>query len=291
MNLWRHIEEHITRASGSVFQLNTPVARLGGSNNASRQISDGHRDYFLKTNHAKFTGMFAAEAEALEVLARSNTVRVPAPLCHGAYDNSCYIVLEYLPLRSRGDMALLGRQLAAMHAVTSDTFGWHINNTIGLTAQINTPSNHWVDFWRHHRLGFQLNLAADNGYNGDLQNIGERLLSDCHRLFEHYAPKASLLHGDLWSGNHGALAHGVPVIFDPALYYGDRETDMAMTTLFGGYDNAFYCAYNEIWPLDEGYAVRKTFYNIYHILNHLNLFGGAYQRQAIDMIRRVLCEL
>ncbi|HEY9201212.1 MAG TPA: fructosamine kinase family protein, partial [Gammaproteobacteria bacterium] len=110
-------------------------------------------------------------------------------------------------------------------------------------------------------------------------------------LFSDYQPQPSMLHGDLWGGNAAALADGTPVIFDPAFYYGDRETDIAMTTLFGGFSPAFYDAYNESWPLDAGYPSRKHLYNLYHLLNHLNLFGSGYLGQAIASAERVLAEI
>jgi fructosamine-3-kinase len=175
--------------------------------------------------------------------------------------------------------------------VTADRFGWHIDNTIGSTPQPNSPADNWVEFWREQRLGFQLQTAAGSGYGGELQRLGERLLAEMPALFTTHDPVPSMLHGDLWGGNYGALRDGTPVIFDPAFYYGDREADLAMTTLFGGFGGQFYAAYNEAWPLDDGYEVRKTFYNIYHIINHLNLFGGGYHRQAISMIESVLSSL
>ncbi|MFV2061542.1 MAG: fructosamine kinase family protein, partial [Gammaproteobacteria bacterium] len=141
------------------------------------------------------------------------------------------------------------------------------------------------------RLGFQLELAGQNSYRGSLQKKGDKLMEKMSGLFPDGNPDASLLHGDLWSGNMAVLDTAMPVIFDPAIYYGDRETDIAMTELFGGFSENFYRAYNEHFPLDSGYSIRKTFYNIYHILNHLNLFGGGYGQQAESMIDKVLSEL
>ncbi len=145
-----------------------------------------------------------------------------------------------------------------------------------------------MTFWRERRLGFQLQLAAENGYRGQLQRLGDKLLDAMPAFFDGYAPQPSLLHGDLWGGNHAYLADGTPVIFDPAPWYGDRECDLAMTELFGGYGADFYDAYRASYPLDAGYAVRKELYNLYHILNHLNLFGGGYARQAEQMMQRLL---
>jgi len=291
MDLWRHIEQQIELATGAEFHIEGNQGVGGGDINVACRVSGGGRQYFIKTNDASRAYMFEAEAEGLLEMAQSGTVRVPAPVCYGVHGNHCFVVMEYLELGGRADMKLFGRQLAAMHKVTASQFGWRIDNTIGATPQPNTPTHDWVEFWRQHRLGFQLELAASKGYGGELQRSGDRLMSDFPVLFESYRPEASMLHGDLWSGNYGGLPDGEPVVFDPAFYYGDREADLAMTTLFGSFGGDFYAAYNEAWPLDEGYAVRKTFYNVYHIINHANMFGGGYQSQAIGMIKQVLSEI
>lgn len=291
MDIWQHLEQQIIQATSSSFHIHNNQSVGGGCINSAFKVTDDGRSYFIKTNNAGYATMFEAEAEALREMAASKTVRVPEPVCYGEYDNQCYVVMEYLDLVGSADMASFGRQFAAMHKVTADRFGWHIDNTIGSTPQPNTQTDDWIEFWCKQRLGFQLQTAERNGYGGELQHLGERLLADMPALFINHRAEASMLHGDLWGGNYGALQDGTPVIFDPALYYGDREADLAMTTLFGGFGGRFYAAYNEAWPLDEGYEVRKTFYNIYHILNHLNLFGGGYHSQAISMIDRVLSEL
>ena len=164
-------------------------------------------------------------------------------------------------------------------------------NTIGSTPQHNNRHDDWVEFWRQERLGRQLQFAAGNGYGGVLQSQGEKLLERFQGFFQDYQPQASLLHGDLWGGNAAADGRGNPVMFDPACYFGDRETDIAMTELFGGFGAEFYAAYQAEYPLDAGYKVRKTLYNLYHILNHLNLFGRAYLAQANNMIEGLLAEL
>jgi fructosamine-3-kinase len=291
MNLWQHLEQQITQLTGSSFHIHNTQSVGGGCVNPAFNVTDNGRSYFIKTNSASYAYMFEAEAEALREMAATKTVRVPEPVCYGVYGDQCYVVMEHLELGGSADMVRLARQFAAMHRVTADRFGWHIDNTIGATPQPNTQSDNWIEFWREQRLGFQLETAARNGYGGELQRLGECLLSDMPALFVNHEPLPSMLHGDLWGGNYGALRDGTPVIFDPALYYGDREADLAMTTLFGGFGGRFYTAYNEAWPLDQGYEVRKTFYNIYHVINHLNMFGGGYHGQAISMIERVLSEL
>ncbi len=284
-DLSRHIEARISAASGVNFLLQPPAAPLAG------RISDGKRHYFLKTAVASWRAMFEAEAEGLRALAATQTLRVAQPLCAGVYAGSSFIVLEYLTLRGSANQRVLGEQLAMLHRQYAPQYGWQLDNSIGATAQCNSMSADWCAFWREHRLGYQLALAASKGYGGELQRLGERLLADFPRLFSGYTPPASMLHGDLWSGNYGGLADGTPVVFDPAFYYGDRETDLAMTTLFGGFSSDFYAAYNNAWQLDAGYGVRRHFYNLYHIINHANLFGGAYHAQAVATLRQLVAEL
>jgi fructosamine-3-kinase len=240
--------------------------------------------------------MFEAEFEGLIELASSHCIKVPEPLCCGTAGNNAFIAMENLPLGGSGDASQLGQSLAAIHRVTrcsngQPLYGWTRENTIGSTTQRNDDENNWTTFWVRHRLGFQLDLARRKGANGQIVQRGERLCESLGEFFAGYRPEASLLHGDLWSGNVAFDPTGNPVIFDPAVYYGDRETDLAMTELFGGFSSAFYTAYQSHYPLDEGYSTRKTLYNLYHILNHYNMFGGGYLSQAGTMIDRLLGEL
>ncbi len=235
--------------------------------------------------------MFEAEAKGLREIAAAGAVRVPAPVCFGVAGGRAFLALEYLELAGGEGDARLGEQLARLHRHVGDRFGWHMDNTIGATPQINTPMTDWVAFFRRHRLGFQLRLAAERGLGGGLQRKGERLMADMDVLFSGHDPAPSLLHGDLWGGNRGSLTDGTPVVFDPAVYYGDREADLAMTGLFGGFGPDFYAAYRAAWPLDDGYPVRRELYNLYHILNHANLFDGGYAARAESMMDRLLAEL
>lgn len=291
MILLDSIARQISEVTVRNFILQESRSIGGGCINQAMKISDGTNTYFVKINQADLLPMFEAEADALKEMASAADIRVPTPVCHGLAGNQSYLVLGFLDLSGSVDMVRLGRQLAAMHRVGSEQFGWLRNNTIGSTPQMNNRSPDWLDFWRQQRLGFQLRLAASQGYGGEIQRYGELLMERMAGLFDGYQPQASMLHGDLWGGNAAALADATPVIFDPALYYGDRETDIAMTELFGGFGGRFYAAYDEAWPLDPGYKTRKIFYNLYHILNHLNLFGGSYQGQALDMMRRILAEV
>ena len=291
MSLWQSVEQSIQAATGVAcpIQRTTPIG--GGCINAAWCIESGAMRYFVKINAAAKLHMFEAETLGLAALAASHSVRVPRPINSGVAGNEAFLVLEWLDLDGRGSAAQLGQQLAALHRTTAPRFGFNGDNTIGDTPQHNIWADSWPDFWRGQRLGFQLELAARNGLGSSLQTQGERLMVKLDGLFDGYQPQPSLLHGDLWSGNHGYTQAGEPVIFDPAAYYGDREADIAMSELFGGFPADFYAAYREVWPLDAGYPARKTLYNLYHIINHANLFGGSYAKQAEGMARQLLAEL
>jgi fructosamine-3-kinase len=214
---------------------------------------------------------------------------VPEPLACGTGDGEAWLALEFLPLESPTPRAAgrLGARLAVQHRHTTGRFGWHRDNTIGTTPQSNRLHPDWIGFWRDERLAPQLRMAAANGYGREIGARGARLIEALPRLFAGHEPAASLLHGDLWGGNWAMQADGEPVIFDPAVYYGDRECDLAMTELFGGFPREFRAAYEAAWPLDPGFETRRDVYNLYHVLNHLNLFGGTYLVQAIALMDRL----
>jgi fructosamine-3-kinase len=253
-------------------------------------IEGGGRRYFVKTNERSQRHTFAAEADGLAALASSGA-RVPVPVCSGETDDEAFLVLEHLDLRKDGDYAALGRALGRVHALRGEFFGWPRDNYIGTTPQRNARSSSWSDFWREARLSPQLELARRNRLDAALLAKGQHVLEAVPALLAGHVPEASLLHGDLWGGNAGFLPGGEPVLFDPAVYFGDRETDLAMTELFGGFPPDFYSAYAEIAPLDSGYARRKPLYNLYHLLNHANLFGGGYASQAERTMDALLAQL
>ncbi len=288
--LQQEISNSISMATGQPFTIKKLSGASGGCINASFIADDGKQSYFIKMNRADAISMFEAEYQALDEIAKTKTIRVPVPVCTGQSDEQSWLVIEHLRLQRQGNQRQLGEQLAAMHRVTASQYGWVRDNTIGSTQQINQYSNNWVVFFRDQRIGFQLSLAAKNGYGGRLQKSGNALLQCIDDFFDDYRPQPSLLHGDLWGGNYAFLQTGEPVIFDPALYYGDRETDIAMTELFGGFSNEFRASYESCWALDAGYETRKHLYNCYHILNHLNLFGGGYASQAENVMNRLLSE-
>ncbi|CBN58459.1 MULTISPECIES: fructosamine kinase family protein [Kamptonema] len=293
--MWNNIATRITEVTGEKFKIDNRRSVSGGCINQGYQISDSSRSYFVKLNQASQIAMFEAEILGLQQMWDTQTILVPQPICCGTEGNSAYIVLEWLDLGGRGDNQAwekMGCKLAAMHQYNpSDStlsragFGWDINNTIGSTPQINTWTENWADFWAEHRIGYQLKLAKRRGGHFPL---GERLLAAIPDLLADHKPQPSLVHGDLWGGNAGVISTGEPVIFDPASYWGDREVDIAMTELFGGFSAAFYRGYNDVLALEGGYERRKILYNLYHILNHFNLFGGSYESQANQMINQLL---
>ena len=290
---WDTICKHISDSTNRSFTILNKKGVSGGSINEAYMLSDGQNAYFVKLNTPQQEEMFSAEAEGLVELANSKAIKSPTAICWGSDTSSSYIVMDFIDA-GRGkpeSQGLLGEQLASMHRCSADRFGWHRNNTIGSTPQHNTQSDCWIDFFRDHRLGFQLELAARNGFSGRLQKDGDKLLNNLEVFFEDYTPQPILLHGDLWSGNYFFTNNGMPVIFDPAVYYGDRETDLAMTELFGGFSSDFYSAYNETYQLDPNYSDRKTLYNLYHIINHVNLFGSGYLGQVQQMMSKLLSKV
>jgi len=289
---WQAIATHISETTGQAFQLRSRHSIGGGCINSTFRIEGSGQSYFVKLNSPQYLDMFETEAAGLSELGQAAALKVPEPLCWGSTQEQAYLVMEYIPLGGETNSVELGQQLAALHQVTQPQFGWTRDNYIGSTPQVNSLENDWITFWQRHRLGFQLKLAAQKGYRSKrLQNQGTRLVADVGEFFGNYQPQASLLHGDLWSGNYAVAVDGQAVIYDPAIYYGDREADIAMTELFGGFPRRFYDAYQDTWKLDSGYSTRKILYNLYHILNHLNLFGGGYLSQAESMIEMLLSEL
>lgn len=284
---WKEIAEAVARATGMRFEVERHAPTGGGSINRAAVIEGAGQTYFVKLNQASRLAMFEAESEGLAEIAATGTVRVPNAICHGTSGTDAFLVLEFLELKPGDELQAtrLGEQLARLHQHTGKRFGWHRDNTLGTTPQPNDWASDWVAFLRGQRLEHQLRLLDDPG----MSELAEPVLERLPEFFVRYSPEPSLIHGDLWGGNWSGSKGGQPVIFDPAVNYADREMEIAMTELFGGFPDSFRLAYEDAWPLDEGYEKRKPLYLLYHVLNHANLFGGGYLAQArrlLEQLRR-----
>jgi len=291
MDIWDELAAAISRVTGTSFRAERRGTLSGGCINSAFRVCDGDQCFFVKLNDANHQSTFAAEYAGLQELAGSGAIRVPAPIVSGIAADKAFLVTENIVMGGDGDSAVFGRQLAQMHQSQAAQFGWYRDNTIGATPQLNEQESDWITFLQRHRFGYQLQLALKKSGGQKIHDLGLRLVEELPRFFESYQPEPSLLHGDLWGGNYAFSDQGEAVIFDPAVYYGDREADIAMTELFGGFSPKFYAGYAEVWPLDRGYSTRKRLYNLYHIINHFNLFGGGYGVQAEGMIKQLMSEI
>ena len=282
---WANVVEALSDYGIPVDPGSEPRSVGGGDISEAWRLETTDGPLFLKVGNANSFDMFDAEACGLRELEKANAIRVPKVLAVTDYSDGALLALEWLNLGapSIDTPRLLGQQLAALHRCTQTRYGWFRDNTIGLTPQTNSRMDSWPVFYREQRLEYQLGLASENGFRGELQTAGQKLLDNIDTFFVDYVPDASLLHGDLWGGNWSAV-EGQPVIFDPAVYFGDRETDLAMTRLFGGFSREFYEAYDDSWPLNNGSERRVALYQLYHVLNHLNLFGGGYLGRAVALV-------
>jgi len=281
------------RATGIALEPGRARPVGGGCINAAWRLESADGPVFLKTNSARRQDMFEAEADGLAALAQAGGVRAPAVIGTGVAGADAWLMLEWIePGRATAATEeALGRGLALQHRARGQAFGWHRDNWIGATPQENSATGDWADFFAQHRLVPQLDLLEIGGLAGGLIANGRRLVEAVPELLAGHAPAASLLHGDLWSGNWTTDAAGDPWLYDPAVYYGDREADLAMTRLFGGFGQRFYAAYEDAWPLPTGAGLRADLYNLYHVLNHVNLFGSGYLAQARRLVERLLSEV
>ena len=257
-------------------------------------LNTGSSRFFVKISNGRHASTIDAEANGLAALRSTRTIRVPQVFAQLAFEGTSILVLEWLDLGHSRDGAALGAALAALHRAAppcgnaGERFGWSRDNRIGGTPQCNGWLDDWIAFVAERRLRPQLTLAAKQRFEARLLRDGERVIEKLAMLLRDHDPQPSFLHGDLWSGNAGALVSGEPVVFYPAVYVGDREADIAMSELFGGFGTDFYDAYNAAWPLAPDYSIRRDVYNLYHVLNHLNLFGRGYLAQAQGLVARLL---
>ena len=268
------------------------VHAVGGgsiSNTARLDFATGER-VLLKwvTDHADARKMLVEEARSLKSIAATRTVRVPDVLLIAPSSHQPFLLLEWLEPgpRTAANQRALGEQLAALHQHSSAQYGWVADNFIGSLPQSNRRHHSWADFWREERLAPQLALA--NTQLGSNARRFQTVLDALPDLLEDVQSEGpSLLHGDLWSGNMHMLADGSPAVIDPSTYYGHRDVDIAMSRLFGGFSKEFYEAYAAAWPHRAGLEKRIALYQLYYVLVHVNLFGGAYVGQAIGLIEEV----
>ncbi|CAM9190094.1 unnamed protein product [Ectocarpus sp. 4 AP-2014] len=267
----------------------------GGGGGASvgtiDDLETGDKKYFYKKAGPSGASMLEAERAGLQAMYEAKAIRVPRPICGGDGPGGCFAIFEHLNMGGRASAEraeLMGAQLAQMHRSLSPNgkYGFHVDNTIGATAQPNGWMDSWADFWVERRLLHMIRLSEREG--GVFQNV-DKVVEKTRSILAKHEVQPCLVHGDLWGGNQGFVApESDPVIFDPATYYGDREVDLGMTHVFGGFPPAFYRGYEKEWPLPEGHQERQVVYNVYHILNHHVLFGGGYLGQAQRMMGQIL---
>jgi fructosamine-3-kinase len=285
------IASSISSAIGQEYQVVDFSPVSGGCINQCFRLSPkNQKSFFLKKNNREFLPFFKAEALALEEIKNTDSVRVPEVITFGVTDDSAFLVLEFIHegMSNHKGQKELGIQLANLHKIKKPYYGWNRDNCIGATPQPNPSTQDWVSFYRDSRLLHQFDLAHKKSVIFDGE---ETLINNLEFFFHDYSPHPSLLHGDLWGGNTGYTQEGAPFIFDPASYYGDRETDLAFTYMFGGFNSSFYQGYEETFPLHSGFSIRKILYNLYHELNHFNLFGGGYADSAQSSINQLIPKL
>jgi len=290
MNLKTEVKNKINEFLNS--EIDSISSLAGGCiSNAYKIITKSKMKYFLKINDSAGTDMFVKEAHGLNELKKADTIRVPEVI---AFDNE-FILLEFLDTgrKSKRFLEDFGINFAKLHKYMGEFFGFYENNYIGSNIQKNLSDNYikdnWIKFYFENRIMFQFRLAEKNGYaTGELRTCISKLSDRIEEIIGDSLEPPSLLHGDLWSGNYMVDENGNACIIDPAVYYGHREADLAMTKLFGGFGVEFYKAYNEYFPLPDGYEYRENIYKLYHVLNHLNLFGTGYYSQAISLINYYL---
>lgn len=299
MNIWQWLESEIQSKTGDPFVIAKKQAVSGGDINQAYHLSangpNGVTDYFVKLNDSQYADMFVKEALGLEALQQSEAIKVPGVIAFGQFEQYSYLVLHYIPMLPLGNIADFAIGLANLHHHHCSQFGFEHNNTIGRTPQINHWQDNWGHFFSEQRIGYQLDLLEQHleqhpkQYSGspNLIHKGRQLLPKLTKYLNRHKPKAALVHGDLWQGNFSFDHAGIPVIYDPACYYGDHEVDLAMLELFGEPGRAFFAAYSKVHPIDSGYAKRRDIYNLYHILNHASLFAGSYIQQAQRIIDKI----
>jgi len=270
----QHITTQIKTATGSQGRINDVKPVSGGDINLAYRLYTEKESFFIKTNSAsKYPDMFSLEAKGLKSLGEI----APPVLATGTFENLGYLLLPWINsgINDKNAQENLGRQLAGLHRKRSSTFGLDHDNYIGKLPQLNTPTQNWSDFYIQNRLNHQLQMVEKSRLADPLLSKKFQLLFNKFDQLFPFEPPAQL-HGDLWSGNYIITNNAVPVLIDPSIYFGHREMDIAMTALFGGFETAFYQAYNESFPLQAGWRERLPLWHLYPLLFHLNMFGTSY---------------
>lgn len=283
--LFEHALTEQPIGNGELWQIQNYDKILGGDTHNSYLLHSSGPDFFLKLNENSKSCLFSAEAKALSAILATQTIRTCRPLCTGQNQGYSYLLLEGFNLETDGDWYLAGQQLAQMHlAPAADYYGFNHPSYCGKTYQPSNMDTSWANFFAQHRIGHQLALLRGKPSSApEIQTVQEVVRQ---HLADH-CPKPALVHGDLWRGNMG-FHHDQPVVFDPACYYGDPETDLAMTELFGRLPEGFYRGYDGCRPIDQGYSERRPIYQLYHLLNHANLLGGDYRQQAEQALKQLV---
>ena len=285
--LKNRVEQILSEREHQSVTIESHQAVAGGCINQGLQLHTSAGSFFLKLNQAHLVDMFEAEALGLEALQHADQFVIPEPIAFGSSDNQSYLLMTYLDFTGPVNEAVFGRSLAAMHDITAEQFGFSSNNFIGSSRQSNRQHSDWFTFFMQERLEYQVRLLHDSGRGAELNSLWPEFVSACEEQFAGHQPKPVLLHGDLWQGNVSQVGANAS-LFDPAVYYGDAETDLAMLTLFGSPSRSFYDSYFSQQSEDPNRAARRDWYNLYHVLNHANLFGGGYLNQAKAIIRQII---
>ncbi|MGF1724009.1 fructosamine kinase family protein [Photobacterium nomapromontoriensis] len=284
--MWQAISHQLSEVLDRPFKISEKETIDGGDVNECYCISDGNERFFIKLNDRERLVIFETEAESLRIINDTDCIQVPQSVHLGTSKDKSFLILNYLPTKviDNDSAFILGQQLARMHSWGEQgEYGFDIDNYIGLTPQPNQWQRRWCRFFAEQRIAWQLQLCKEKGIEfGNIDDITSQVI----KLLVNHQPKPSLLHGDLWHNNTAVTVTG-PIIFDPASYWGDRECDIALTELFGGFPQSFYDGYQSVWPLDEAYQQRKDLYNLYHVLNHCNLYGGSYIIQAKHILEKL----
>ena len=287
MSLNGKITKEIENFRGSAIKKSESLSG-GCISNAYKVTFEDDTSFLIKINEHSPADMFIKEAHGLKELQKANAIKVPEVIL---YDEG-FVLLEFITsiAKKKNFFEEFGRKFALLHKFRSDEFGFYEDNYIGSTPQINindeTTKKNWTSFYFNKRLLYQFKLAEKNGYaDSRLRDAFIKTEDKIEFILGGSAEMPTLLHGDLWSGNYITDENGEACLIDPAVYYGHREADLAMTKLFGGFSQLFYDSYNESFPLREGWKYRENIYMLYHVLNHLNLFGSGYYVHALSLMK------